>query len=55
MARISIVVTSDKREQLQMAGMIASVGAVSGNDVTVFLSMNALRHFTRAPSEPPPV
>ena len=33
--------------------MVASVGAVSGNDVTVLLSMNALQHFTwnaRAPA-----
>jgi peroxiredoxin family protein len=52
--RISIVVVSGALERLQMAAMVASVGAVSGNDVTVFLSMNALRHFTRAPGEPPP-
>jgi peroxiredoxin family protein len=51
--RISVVVVSGSLERLQMAAMIASVGAVSGNDVTVFLSMNALRHFTRAASEPP--
>jgi peroxiredoxin family protein len=51
--RISIVVVSGSLERLQMAAMIASVGAVSGNDVTVFLSMNALRHFTRTPSELP--
>jgi peroxiredoxin family protein len=56
--RISVVVLSDKREQLQMAGMIASVGAVSGNEVLVFLSMNALRYFVKgapgvAPSEGP--
>jgi peroxiredoxin family protein len=57
-ARISIVCVSDKREHLQMAGMMASVGAVSGNDVLVFLSMNALRYFVKggpakAPSEGP--
>ncbi|HUL94588.1 MAG TPA: DsrE/DsrF/DrsH-like family protein [Usitatibacter sp.] len=56
--RISLVVLSDKREQLQMAAMIASVGAVSGADVLVFLSMNALRYFVkgaerRAPPEGP--
>jgi peroxiredoxin family protein len=45
--RISIVVVSGALERLQMAAMVASVGAVSGNAVTVFLSMNALRHFTR--------
>ena len=56
--KISIIVLSDKREQLQMAAMIASVGAVSGNEVLVFLSMNALRYFARgadlrAPTEGP--
>ena len=56
--KISIVVLSDKREQLQMAAMIASVGAVSGSDVLVFLSMNALRYFVKgaerhAPPEGP--
>jgi peroxiredoxin family protein len=52
--RISIVVVSGSLERLQMAAMIASVGAVSGDEVTVFLSMNALRHFTRGAGEPPP-
>ena len=56
--KISIIVLSDKREQLQMAAMIASVGAVSGNEVLVFLSMNALRYFAKgadieAPAEGP--
>jgi peroxiredoxin family protein len=57
-SKISIIVLSDKREQLQMAGMVASVGAVSGADVLVFVSMNALRYFVkgaevRAPAEGP--
>ena len=57
-SKISVIVLSDKREQLQMAAMIASVGAVSGNEVLVFLSMNALRYFAkganlRAPTEGP--
>ncbi len=30
-----------------MASMMASVGAVSGNEVTVFLSMNSLAYFKR--------
>ena len=51
--RISIVVVSGSLERLQMAAMIASVGAVSGNEVTVFLSMNALQHFRRGESAPP--
>jgi peroxiredoxin family protein len=41
------MVTSGNREQLQMAAMVASVGAVSGSDVTVFLSMNALKYFIK--------
>jgi len=45
--RISIMVVSGTREKLQMAAMVASVGAVSGNDVRVFLSMNALPFFIK--------
>lgn len=49
--RISIVALSGMREQLQMAAMIASVGAVSGNQVVVFLSMNALEYFVKGANE----
>ncbi len=52
--RISVMVTSGNREQLQMAAMVASVGAVSGSDVTVFLSMNALKFFLKDSSEKAP-
>ncbi len=45
--KISIMVVSGSRERLQMAAMVASVGAVSGNDVRVFFSMNALPYFTK--------
>jgi peroxiredoxin family protein len=51
-SKISIVVVSGTLERLQMAAMMASVGAVSGNEVTVFLSMNALGHFRRGASAP---
>ena len=56
--RISIMVISGKREQLQMASMVASVGAVSGSEVTVFLSMNAVEYFrkgndSKAPADGP--
>jgi peroxiredoxin family protein len=56
--RISIIVVSGSLERLQMAAMVAAVGAVSGNRVTVFLSMNALRYFVKgdaseAPAEGP--
>mgnify|MGYP003383737015 CR=1 FL=1 len=55
---ISVLVVSGTHERLQMASMVASVGAVSGNDVTVFLSMNALQYFLKgsqmqAPPEGP--
>jgi len=52
--KISVMVTSGNREQLQMAAMVASVGAVSGNDVTVFLSMNALKFFVKGATESAP-
>ena len=53
--RISVMVTSGNREQLQMAAMVASVGVVSGNDVTVFISMNALKFFVKENQEKAPV
>ena len=49
--KISVMVTSGKREQLQMAAMVASVGAVSGNDVSVFISMNAVKFFLKDSSD----
>lgn len=56
--QISIIVVSGSRERLQMAAMVAAVGAVSGDAVTVFLSMNALQYFVKgnqdaAPAEGP--
>lgn len=45
--KIGIVVVSGSLERLQMAAMMASVAAVSDNEVTVFLSMNALQYFRR--------
>lgn len=54
--RISIICMSGEHEKLQMAAMVASVGAASGDDVTVFFSMNAVKYFVKgnedsAPSE----
>ena len=43
--KINVMLTTENLEQLQMGAMIASVGAVSGSDVSVFLSMNALKHY----------
>jgi peroxiredoxin family protein len=51
---ISIVVVSGSLERLQMAGMVASVGAVSGNEVKVFLSMNALAPFRKGAASQAP-
>ena len=53
--RISIIVTSGTRERLQMAAMVASVAAVSGQEVVVFLSMNALAHFLKGAASAPEV
>ena len=44
---INIVCVSGTREKLQMAAMVASVAAVTGDQVCVFLSMNALAHFVK--------
>ncbi len=52
--RIHIVIVAGTHERLQMAAMMASVGAVSGSDVRVFVSMNALPAFKKgAPSAAP--
>ena len=54
--QIDILCVSGSHEKLQMAAMVASVGAASGDEVTVFFSMNALTYFvkgdtTKAPAE----
>ena len=38
--KLSIVCVSGTLEKLQMASMVASVAAASGDEVTVFFSMN---------------
>ena len=53
-SKISIVVVSGSLERLQMAAMVASVGAVSGSDVRVFLSMNAMPFFVKGSGAQPP-
>jgi peroxiredoxin family protein len=45
--KLSVIVVSGSHERLQMAAMVASVAAVSGDQVSVFLSMNALGHFRK--------
>lgn len=52
--KISIVCISGTREKLQMAAMIASVAAATGEDVTVFLSMNALPFFVKGNTDAAP-
>lgn len=53
--KIDIVCVSGTREKLQMAAMIASVAAATGDTVSVFFSMNALTYFIKghAGSAPP--
>jgi peroxiredoxin family protein len=46
-SKICVVVIADSLERLQMAAMVASVGAVSGREVMVFVSMNALSYFIK--------
>ncbi len=49
--KISIICLSGEHEKLQMAAMVASVGAASGDEVTVFFSMNAMKYFIRGNEE----
>ena len=53
--KINIVCISGTREKLQMAAMIASVAAACGDEVTVFLSMNALAFFVKGNTDNAPV
>lgn len=52
--KIKVIVVSGALERLQMAAMIASVAAVSGNEVRVFLSMNAMPFFLKGSTAVPP-
>lgn len=45
--KISIICVTGTREKLQMAAMFASVAAATGDEVSVFLSMNALSYFVK--------
>jgi peroxiredoxin family protein len=53
--RLGIILVSETREKLQMAAMVASVGAVSGNAVSVFVSMNAMKYFVKGGNKHAPV
>ncbi|MES9814821.1 MAG: DsrE/DsrF/DrsH-like family protein [Candidatus Thiodiazotropha sp.] len=50
-----IVCLTGTREKLQMAAMFASVAAATGDQVTVFFSMNALPFFIKDSVQDPPV
>jgi peroxiredoxin family protein len=45
--KFNIVCVTGTREKMQMAAMFASVAAATGDEVTVFLSMNALTYFVK--------
>ncbi len=45
--QIHIICVSGTHEKLQMAAMIASVAAATGDTVSVFFSMNALAYFVK--------
>ena len=51
--KLSILVVSGSLERLQMAAMVASIGAVSGTEVQMLLSMNSLQYFLRANAQAP--
>lgn len=53
--KMNIVCVTGTREKLQMAAMIASVAAATGDEVSVFLSMNALPYFVKGHTEDAPV
>lgn len=55
MAKLSIVCVTGSREKLQMASMIASVAAATGDEVSVFLSMNAVPYFVKGHVGEPPI
>lgn len=55
MAKINIVCVTGTREKLQMAAMFASVAAATGEEVSVFLSMNAMPFFVKGHSLEVPV
>lgn len=52
---LHIICVSGTREKLQMAAMVASVASASGDNVSVFFSMNALQYFIKGHSADAPV
>ena len=52
--KICVVAVSGSLERMQMAAMVASVAAVSGQETLVFLSMNALPYFVKGNADKAP-
>ena len=55
MSDMNIICLSGSREKMQMAAMVASVGAASGDNVTVFFSMNSLEYFVKGKDVEAPI
>lgn len=54
MGKLHIVCVSGTREKLQMAAMMASVAAATGEEVSVFFSMNAVKYFVKGNTDEAP-
>lgn len=52
--KINIVCVSGTHEKLQMAAMFASVAVATGEEVTVFFSMNAITYFVKGDTKNAP-
>ena len=53
--KLHIVCVSGTKEKLQMASMIASVAAATGDEVSVFFSMNAVKYFIKGNTDEAPI
>jgi len=53
--KLNIICVTGSREKLQMAAMFASVAAATGDEVSIFLSMNALLYFVKGHAGDAPV
>ena len=53
--KVCIVCVTGTLEKLQMAAMIASVSVANEKEVSIFLSMNAMKFFVKSNTELPPV
>jgi len=53
--KLNIICVTGSREKLQMAAMFASVAAATGDEVSIFLSMNALPYFGKGHAGDAPV